>query len=179
MRFKELILEKLKGKSYDFHSTQLEFNPTDTKNLQQSFLYIDKKDLEDFGLTKDTHLTIRYGIKNYDFDQLKSLKLSGQVPIKIKDISYFETPNGDCLIFKVDPSKNLKLLRAEIEDNSEVAPDTFPKWIPHITIGWVQKGKGQKYVDILKKEFKLPIQFTSKELILSRADDVKEKISES
>ncbi len=114
---------------------------------------IDPEDLytdeEGFGLEKKPHSTILFGLYDdeINLDDIKK-ELTGidEVPVKIQKISHFDMD---------DPEKPYDVVKFDLESemlhslNSKMQkfPNTneFPKYSPHMTIGYVRKGMGKKY----------------------------------
>jgi len=114
---------------------------------------IDSKDLYNppsdstYGLEKDPHITLLYGIHS-DVDDKKIEKIiskfKGQkFPIEILGIDCFENKDFDVVKFKVELTPQLKEINRELSKlpNS----NQYPKYNPHITLGYVQPGTGEKY----------------------------------
>ena len=120
---------------------------------------IDKEDLyteePGFGTEKDPHVTILFGFhKNVDLDKMKELVRAEDLKsIKIESdgISIFETPDYDVIKFDII-SDVLHDLNKIMKDNFDYTSD-FPKYHPHMTIAYVKKGRGKKYIDKKSKNF--------------------------
>lgn len=92
------------------------------------------------------HVTIKYGIHINDPTKVRDI-LIDQKPIKavLGKTSMFESDNWD--VIKLDIfSDQLNELNDKISKNFAVT-DTHPKYIPHVTIAYVKKGLGPKYID--------------------------------
>lgn len=118
---------------------------------------IKKEDLFDkpgFGIEKEPHLTILYGFHKEVtpedvFELYKKTTELKPIEVKIKGISIFENPNFDVVKFDV----NSKILN-ELNDTMRQLPNTtnFPEYHAHITLAYVNKGEGKKYVKLFEKE---------------------------
>ncbi len=128
---------------------------------------IDKEDIYDdepgFGLEKDPHVTILFGFhKNTDIDKIKSLIKDQKLEIiklHSKGISIFETPDYDVVKFDII-CPELHKLNKLMTSNFDYTND-FKDYHPHMTIAYVKKGQGQKYINkkSKKEEFET-IKFT-------------------
>lgn len=137
------------GQKYDYSSTQLDI----PENVARQFVdfantipsdqvYTDKttKGREDF-----PHITVVYGLDTANPTAIKPL-LEGIDPIKVElgDVSVFK--NDDYDVVKVDViSKQLDELNKKISELSTPG-QTFDTYQPHITIAYVKKGQGAKYI---------------------------------
>jgi len=104
---------------------------------------IDKKDLDGDGLEQNIHVTVKYGIHNNDPFELRHLIWNfGTVKIKLGSISLF---SNDCDVVKIEViSPDLHKLNRLITNNFECT-DTHNEYIPHVTVGYVRLGAGNKY----------------------------------
>lgn len=114
---------------------------------------IDPNDVYDepgYGLEDEPHVTILYGFHDdvslEDIkDKIKGIKIGY---IKLNDPSLFEN-EYDVLKFTADGE-------GLYEANSRVVslPHTtdYPDYNPHSTIGYIKKGMGSKYVELLKQK---------------------------
>jgi N12 class adenine-specific DNA methylase len=99
------------------------------------------------GMEKRPHVTVKYGLHDNAPEAVKDL-VANEPPVhaKITGIEVFE-PEGedyDVVVARVD-SPDLVRLNAKIAALPHT--DTFPDYKPHITLGYVKKGTGQKYAD--------------------------------
>lgn len=132
----------------------------DYKGWSDIISLIDKEDIYDeqpgFGLEKEPHVTVLFGFKNdTDFSEIKNRAKdshTGNINITVKNITHFETPDYDVVKFDVE-SEDLVKLNKVMTDNFEYTTD-YPDYHPHITIGYVKKGKGKKY-DAKKESIKM------------------------
>jgi 2'-5' RNA ligase len=131
---------------------------------------IDKDDVYErkgFGKETEPHVTILYGFHDNvkPSEVLASIKDKAKNPIEMEltKISYFETPEYD--VVKYDVKSDLLY---ELNKIAKSFPHTtnFPNYNPHMTISYVKKGRGKKYVEDLKQ----PIKIKSKEIVYSTVD---------
>ena len=171
------ICEECKGRelksSHDFSSVQI-ILPEDTskevidwgnQNIPESEIYIDPKD-DSFGREDNPHITVKYGLHDKDCpSKVKEyIDAIGAFKVILKKISIFESDHYDVVKIDVD-SDELYLLNILISDNCKIT-DTHPEYKPHITIAYVNKDEGQKYIndDFFEgKEFEVEkIEFNGK-----------------
>lgn len=139
--------------AYDFSSVQCNL-PQDISteifqwgkdNIPDSILSEDGRQAPD-----DIHVTVKYGFHIHDFTKVRDYLMT-QKPFKatLGPISLFESPDQD--VIKIDiHSPELSKLNDLFSNNFEVT-DTHPSYIPHVTIGYVQKGAGAPYAG--RKDF--------------------------
>jgi 2'-5' RNA ligase len=135
--------------THEFSSTQLDV-PTAEKKILIDFgkSFIADEDLATDGREDKPHITIKYGLHTNNADDLKEL---------LADIAPFEVVLGKTFIFKgkgdIDydvvniavESPELRAVNKLISDNMEVT-DSHPKYVPHLCIAYVLKGKGADYI---------------------------------
>ena len=118
---------------------------------------INKNDIYDepgYGIETEPHVTILYGFHDeVTADEVFGL-VKESIPLKpievrIAGISIFSNPKFDVVKFDVK-SEILTKLNGVVKQ----LPNTvdFPIYRPHITIGFVKAGEGQKYVKAFEKE---------------------------
>jgi 2'-5' RNA ligase len=122
-----------------------------TSVIRKDDLYI--KD-NDYGIEKEPHLTILYGFHDevtpeQVFDLYKSNVPLKPIEVKISGISIFENFDFDVVKFDVNSD-----LLAKINGIMKELPNTskFPDYHAHITIAYVKKGEGKKYIKPFEKE---------------------------
>lgn len=122
---------------------------------------------EKFG---DVHVTLLYGlhrtVSDDDIEEMvKNFKIDD---IQLKTISTFTGGPTDVLKFSVkgkflfDANKELKTLKHT---------STHPKYIPHVTIAYLKKGKGEKYEQTLKGDLAKLVK--AKHFVYSKPDGTK------
>ncbi len=112
------------------------------------------------GIQENPHVTILYGLHDdVTEDEVKSVfdNFDGDINIEIDGIDIFENKDFDVVKFNVKPDGSLQYLHDELSKfpNS----DQFPDYKPHITICYVKKGTGKKYV---KPEYKYEVKNVNK-----------------
>jgi len=139
--------------------------------INKDDIYEEDKD-KTFGLEDEPHTTLLYGLhKEVSNDDVeKTLNKYTYFPCTIKNASLFENEKYDVLKFDVE-GKNL----TETNESLKKFPFTsdYPKYHPHLTIGYIKPGLGKKYTKILQGlEYKLIPKYA----IYSHPDGTKTKI---
>ena len=128
-----------------------------TKIIDDNILYTDETQKDSFGREKDMHVTVKYGLtQSYTKEQMKHL-LKNVVPfnIQVKGISVFENERFDVVKFDIDG----KELRALNELFSKLPnQDSHPKYKPHLTLGYVHKGMGKRFIKPVSKFATIPVK---------------------
>jgi len=126
------------------------------KTISEDILYIGESD-DSFGREQHPHVTIKYGlVQSYTEDQIR--KLLHQVTpfdIQVRGISIFENDRFDVVKFDVD-SPELRRLN-EIFSNLP-NHDEYPNYNPHMTMAYVKKGMGKRFVKSPGKFAKIPVR---------------------
>lgn len=155
-----------------------ELNAANT--IDEADLYTEEGKEERYGLETDPHVTIMYGLHNNEYDvkeleeDVKAMVSSMEdstVTFNVTGIGIFENEKYDVVKYDVE-SLDCNALNAHIQ---EVYPFTsdYPDYKAHMTIAYVKKGEGSKYV----KKFDEPVVLTSNSFTLSLAsNDEKTKI---
>ena len=120
--------------------------------------YIDINDLykpnEGFGIEREPHITLLYGLHNeVDSKMIKNIldDFNLDFEITINGIDIFQNEEYDVVKFNVVLTKELK----NINNSLRKLPHTneYNEYSPHITIAYVKKGYGEKYVNKNYKYF--------------------------
>lgn len=111
------------------------------------YLYGDKR----YGLEHDPHITVLYGLHSNEIKDSEITKLIRTFniikDIKLTGISCFETDEYDVLKFDVE-SETLVKMNSEFKKFPYTS--SYPKYHPHLTIAYLNKGCGAKYHDTLE-----------------------------
>jgi 2'-5' RNA ligase len=108
-----------------------------------------------YGIEKEPHLTILYGFHD-DVDSSEVFELYEKnfelnpIEVKISGISVFENSEFD--VVKFDVVKSDLLVKANKLMKELPNTSNFPEYHPHITIAYVESGKGKKYVKSFDKD---------------------------
>lgn len=111
----------------------------------------------EFGLETEPHVTILYGfnsnVNNNDvFDLYKENFELKPIEINVDGISIFENDEFDVIKMDVN-SKTLTKMNSVMSNLSNTK--TYPNYHTHITLAYVKKGRGIKYVMDFEKKVKL------------------------
>jgi 2'-5' RNA ligase len=124
------------------------------EQIDEDDLYEDPEGVEEYGLEKEPHITIIFGIHSDENDQEKIMKkLEDYKPIELKtgEVGMFETDKYDVIKIDVKPTKELLAYRKDLIENTKNT-QTYDTYTPHMTIAYVKKGKGNKYIKKIKVE---------------------------
>ena len=133
-----------------FSSTQVDLPAAFGKNvIEMGRRLIPDSDLAGDGREESPHITVKYGLHGEDVAPLQEL-LANENPFKVRTAAatsmFPGPPDGDYEVIKVDVrGPEIHRLNKAIA-NAVPVTDTHPEYIPHLTIAYVKKGKGQKYV---------------------------------
>lgn len=173
MSFKQFLINEDKKTTYDYSSLLFEVPDKLTDNIiswgfdnvPNSSVFYDPKDAG-FGREDDIHITLIYGLHTNDPEEVAGLfKYEKPFKCSLGEISVFENNKKfDVLIIKVI-CKELHRLNQKMRSNLK-ATESFPVYVPHVTICYLEKGKGEKFKHnkfFDKEEFLLDhVYFSSK-----------------
>ena len=105
---------------------------------------IAEEDLTGDGREPNIHVTLLYGLHGHDPFEIRTLVWNfGKVNITLGDVTLFSQPEHD--VVKIDViSQDLQKLHNQIAETVENT-QSFPEYLPHITVSYVRPGTGQKY----------------------------------
>lgn len=116
------------------------------KQIVNFALDIPVQSLAKDGVEVDSHVTVKYGIKNLTPQEFQKLvKESGisKLTLTIDRLSLFENEDD---VLKLEVSgKSLKDLNKYISENTDCI-DSYPVFVPHVTIAYLKKGEGKRYI---------------------------------
>jgi len=145
-----MISEDKSGNNYEYGCLMLYVDVKNWHGISQSINHEDlyKPEETRYGIETDPHITILYGIhKDVDDYSVKELfKNLGKsnFDIKINGIDCFFNKDYDVLKFNIDSKKlhELNRLAKSLPNTNE-----YPEYKPHMTIAYLKKGTGQKYIN--------------------------------
>jgi 2'-5' RNA ligase len=113
---------------------------------------------KDFGREQHCHVTVKYGLtKSYSETQIKRmLKDVSPFKLKITGLSLFENEDFDVVKFDVK-CKELEKLNEKLSKLPN--EDSYPDYHPHLTLAYVKKGLGKKFVKKNKTFSNVPINY--------------------
>ncbi len=156
--FEEFIgqIDEKKGDSYEYGCVMLYFGFDKIKDLhskiEESDLYTEEED-RTYGLEDEPHCTLLYGLhEEVTIDDIKEIVRQFQYDkLKLHNASLFEN-QYDVLKFDVGYTEEGNNFLHACNDSLCKLPHTnsYPDYHPHMTIAYIKKGLGQKYVDMFK-----------------------------
>jgi 2'-5' RNA ligase len=158
IKLKELLLE---GQKNDYGCLMAMVNDIySRKILNFNYDLIDEESLHvkgnDYGRECNCHVTLKYGFtKNYTDSEMKKI-ISKIKPftIRVSGISLFEGDGFD--VVKMDVKSDI--LHKINGDLSKLPnEDKHPIYHPHLTLEYVKKGLGKKFIKQQKKFSNIPI----------------------
>jgi 2'-5' RNA ligase/DNA polymerase III epsilon subunit-like protein len=162
MKIKKYIQFIKESSGYEYGCVMVE---VPVKNWKEITSYIDPEDIytggdDTHGIQENPHVTILYGLHDgVTEDEVKSVfeEFTGDINIEVNGIGIFENDKFDVVKFNVNPDGSLQELHNKLSEfpNS----NEFPDYKPHITIAYVKKGTGKKYV---KPEYKYEVKNVNK-----------------
>jgi len=124
------------------------------KKIKKNDLYVGEEDWHGYGIEKNSHITVKYGILTGNTDEInKVLKGEKGGTVELDKIDLFENDDFDVLIIRVK-SKDLNRINKKISDNIK-NEDKYSKYQPHMTIAYLKKGKGEEYKELAIEYFEL------------------------
>jgi 2'-5' RNA ligase len=170
----DLLIEK-KGDSYEYGCVMLYFDFPLMNKIHDG---IDSKDLyeeEDdrtYGLEDEPHVTLLFGLHNdVSLDDIKKIldKFTFST-CKIYNASLFKNEKYDVLKFDIK-GENLHACNKALKQYPYT--NKFPDYHPHMTIGYLKPGMGEKYTNMLKEQ---EFELVPKYAVYSEPDGTKSKI---
>jgi 2'-5' RNA ligase len=169
------LINENSANTYDYGCVMLYFNFPELFKIQDAInpKYIYKGDEDKtFGMEDEPHTTLLYGLhKEVSLSDVKKvLKNFSFSTCKINNISLFNNPKYDVLKFEVN-GENLEQCNKALKEFPYTSD--FPKYNPHLTIGYLQPGAGQQYVDKFKN---IKFELIPTYAVYSQPDGTKSKI---
>ncbi|MCK9459664.1 MAG: 2'-5' RNA ligase family protein [Proteobacteria bacterium] len=164
------------GTSYDYSSVQVDIPQHlakkiiawGKKHIPEKELY---KEGSHFGRENEIHVTILYGLHTSKSEEVKEIVKGNAIKFTLGKISIFEhDAKYDVVKIEVQ-GQSLHQLNKKLKQLKHTS--SFPTYCPHVTLAYVKKGQGKKYIGI--NEFSGEI-IAAKEIIFSSKDDTKVKI---
>lgn len=119
-----------------------------TRLIHPDDLYHKKGD-ETYGIQKDPHITVLYGLHS-DVEDSKVIDIINKwkhqdLGIEVNGLEAFQNQDFDVVKFGVTPTQNLQDFNKDLSKlpNS----NEFPDYNPHVTVGYVLPGLSNKYIN--------------------------------
>lgn len=148
------INSSLKKLAFSYSSTQINLPEDIAKkviewgnaNIPEEEIFSGDDGDYDLGREKRPHVTVKYGLHTVDAKEVEQIIAgNGEVLISLGNISIFEPEGKDYDVVKIDvKSDDLTSLNGKVSTLKN--SDEHPVYKPHVTIAYVKKGEGQKYV---------------------------------
>ncbi|HUU53136.1 MAG TPA: 2'-5' RNA ligase family protein, partial [Candidatus Bathyarchaeia archaeon] len=139
--------------THDYSNTQVnlpEEPATAVKELGRKIpdeeLYTEEGD-DAYGREEEPHITVRYGLETSNPKDVEpAFENIGPIKAKIGKVSVFDgNDNYDVVVADVE-SDALVEANKKVGETVSVPGETFKEYKPHVTIAYVKKGEGKKYV---------------------------------
>jgi 2'-5' RNA ligase len=163
LKYSEFIKENNNQSAYGYVSIPVDI---DLESLKSK---IDPKDLSERGFSDNPHITLLFGLHDEveAHDIMNIVAHYDTFDIEVNGIDIFENEEFDVLKLNVVLSKELKSINKLLS----ILPHTNDyDYSPHITIAYLKKGTGKKYID---KDYKKTLTGLNK-VIYSDKDRNKE-----
>lgn len=142
-------LIKLCSRKHDYSCILYRFDKEIKKQVQDMIKEIVNDDIiykkGDYGIEKDTHVTIKWGITTNEVDEFKDfLKQKKSFEIELGNLSLFDNSKHNDIsydVLKIEvKSTQIHNLHKSISNNFETE-ETHKDFKPHITLCYLKKGK--------------------------------------
>lgn len=146
----QAILNEGSGNAYKYNCAMLYFNFPEIDAVHE---VIKEEDLytvdDDFGIEDEPHCTLLFGLhpEVTTKEVEKVIDKYTFYPCKAHNPSLFENDDYDVLKFDIK-GDNLEDINKDLKEYPYTSD--FPDYHPHLTIAYLQPGKGKKYIKILK-----------------------------
>jgi 2'-5' RNA ligase len=151
-KFAEFLNEKA-GQTYDYGCSMVYFD-FPVMNRVQSLIEDEDLYTEDggrYGKEDEPHTTLLYGIHSDEVEDDDVMEASVMEPIhniKLQDPSLFENEKYDVLKFNAE-GDGLHEANAKLRKFPHT--NEYKDYHPHMTVAYLKKGKGAKYVKLIKE----------------------------
>lgn len=184
MRLGDLIPKKIKdllmeNRKYSYGCVMLEFHFEELEQIHELIdendIFIDEND-PSFGLEKDPHTTLLYGLhEEVGLNEVeKVLESYTFTTVKAHNPSLFENEKFDVLKFDVS-GECLHEVNGDLKNYPHTS--SFPDYHPHLTIAYLKSGTGKKYVEIIGETFDKEFWLAPQNAKFSHPNGTKSKLN--
>lgn len=168
-KFFNLLEENSKARSYSCLMLDCSELKSELTAIQKEIDHEDLYDEEGYGLEKEPHITVLYGIHEQDSKRVKDRLGLNPIEYEITGLSLFKNDDYDVLKCSVK-SDDLKKLNKHCCDKLDFTND-YPTYTPHMTVAYLKPGMGSKYTKSTSKLFNKT--HTSNKFLFSNKDSKK------
>jgi len=153
MSFKQFLVNETRRNKYDYSSLLVELPEEIADNaiswgwdhVPNESVFLDPKD-PGFGREDDPHITLIYGIHTDNLKEVSDLFTEEkEFECKLGKIDLFtKSDKFDVLILGVE-CEELHRLNRKMRRSLE-ATESYPVYVPHVTICYMRKGEGRQYI---------------------------------
>ena len=133
--------------------------------INRKDLYVDENNPDEYGYEIEPHITIVYGILSMENNKdsiLTLIKNFKSFSAQCSGIGIFESTDYDVVKLNIIPNEQILEYRKILLDNTK-NEQTYSEFKPHMTLAYVKKGEGKKYIE----EYKNPITFYFDSIVYS------------
>jgi len=147
------LLKEISTQSYDYGCAMVYFKFPELEDIHKLInkedTYTEDED-KSFGLEDEPHCTLLYGLHKEVSKQDVESVLDNYTfhTCKLTNPSLFENEKYDVLKFEVR-GDNLNEINSDLKEFPHTT--SYPDYNPHLTIGYLKPGTGQKYADKIKE----------------------------
>ena len=149
--------------THEYATTQINLPSDLAKRVLVMASKIDDADLAEDGREDEPHITVLYGLRDLQGIE-ETIAGFGKIPIILGKTSLFENEEYDVVKVDVDSERLHKLYEVLSKLPNE---NKYDKYIPHVTLAYVKKGAGKKYVGLSDVE---GAKFAADQLMLRDRD---------
>lgn len=161
------------NEQHKFSSTQLDFSEPLRSAVLSLGLSISDEDLATDGRETNPHVTVKYGIETDNATVVAALiKDFGSITLSLGESDVFESDEFDVVYLSVD-SPDLVRLNSLISTTLKVT-DTHDDYIPHVTLAYVESGKGINYKGLVLARDQSSVTISA--LVFSASDGITTEI---
>lgn len=162
-KYIQFVKEAINGYKYGCVMIEVPISNWDeiTSWIDPNDVYESKGD-STYGVQENPHLTLLYPVlENAKFDEIKNVlrsTLNHEISIEIDKIDVFENEEFDVVKFNVKNNEYLNKIHENLKNNIP-NDDKYDIYRPHITLAYIKKGLGKKYI---RNDYKYTIKNVNK-----------------